>query len=166
MVTIIRRSTLIPLATDITFCPVQLLVRLLELQCLCTTITTPPPCTYAYSSSNAVLRFLEAEAKAHNRRTLQTRYVIGTDPHVKRKESVRVVSLQVQVNDNQHGVFVRTYREGLCYRRRRYHCITLHRKDENRRGQDQDSQSSPSNGILWRVRFVHAHPITLLPKKD
>jgi hypothetical protein len=73
-----------------------------------------------------------------------------------------------QVNDNHHGVFVRTYREGLCYHRCRYHCGALHREDENRRGQDQNTQSSPSNGLLWRVRFVHVHapplPIPVLPK--
>jgi hypothetical protein len=69
---------------------------------------------------------------------------------------VRVVALsKYEINDNHHGVFVRTHREGLCYHRCGYHCGALHRENEDRRGQDQNSQSPPSNGLLWRVRFVH-----------
>ena len=95
-------------------------------------------------------------------------YLIRDDPARDEEESVRVVSQKVrtsQVNDNHHGVFVRAYREGLCYHRCRYHCGALHRENESRRGQDQNSQSSPSNGLLWRVRFVHVHAPPALPKK-
>jgi hypothetical protein len=93
-------------------------------------------------------------------------YVIRNDRAREGEESVRVA---LRVNDNHHGVFVRAYREGLCYHRCRYHCVALHRENEDRRGQDQNSQSSPSNGLLWRVRFVHVHatPHTLpYPQKE
>ena len=80
---------------------------------------------------------------------------------------MRVVGLsKYESTINHHGVLVRAYREGLCYRRCGYHCSALHRENENRRGQDQNTQSSPSNGLLWRVRFVHAtHPPLLVLSK-
>lgn len=63
---------------------------------------------------------------------------------------------QERVTDNHHGMFIRAYRKGLCSHRRRHHGITLYRENESRRGQDQNSQPPPSDGLLWRVRFVHA----------
>lgn len=80
------------------------------------------------------------------------------------RERARRRTEQGQVNDNYHGVFVRTYRERLCYHRCGHYGSALYRKNESRRRQDQNSQPASSNGLLWRVRFVHApiHHIHIL----